>query len=260
MTPTTLPLLSIVAALAASSTAVAAPPPASLDVPTYRGDATRSGRMPGPAPVSKPVVRWRFQDRGPAIADGVIYQPITTGELAALSLRDGHALWRTRVTEGGVVTPAIADGRLYVGVGGADPGVPYEMIAVSLTDGQVLWRIPSTTGGQVVTTAVGRGTVFVVTESATVAALDAGDGHTLWTAKVDGALEVSGALVDDLLVVTAGDGSVIGLDAGTGGERWRVATTGQPWSPAVIDGRVIVGTSFGTVAAFGNHGPGSSQP
>ena len=190
-------------------------------------------------------------EAGPQIASAATFEWRTC---------DGHALWRTRVTEGGVVTPVIADGRLYVGVGGSDPEVPYE------DDRGVGHGRPgavadaSTTGGQVVTTAVGRGTVFVVTESAAVAALDAGDGRTRWTAVVDGALVVSGALVADLLVVTAGDGSVIGLDAGTGGERWRVATTGQPWSPAVIDGRVIVGTSFGTLAAFGNHGPVSSQP
>jgi hypothetical protein len=30
-------------------------------VATYRGDAGRTGRMPGPAPTSTPAVTWQFQ-------------------------------------------------------------------------------------------------------------------------------------------------------------------------------------------------------
>jgi hypothetical protein len=44
---------------------------------------------------------------------------------------------------------------------------------------------------------------------------------------------------------------VSSLAAQTGAERWRIAVTGTPTTPAVIDGRVIVGTSLGKVVTIG---------
>ena len=48
------------------------------DVPMYRGDAARTGVMPGPGPAGQPVELWRFQVQGeihsaPAVLGGVLY-------------------------------------------------------------------------------------------------------------------------------------------------------------------------------------------
>ena len=62
---------------------------------------------------------------------------------------------------------------------------------------------------------------------------------------------VGGALVDGTLVTVADDGSVIALDAASGSIPWTRRVAGAPGPPVVVDGQVIVATSFGTVVALG---------
>src|SRR5207237_6914517 len=49
------------------------------DVPTFRGDVARTGRMPGPPPAVTPSVRWELHADGPltsapVVSRGTVYQ------------------------------------------------------------------------------------------------------------------------------------------------------------------------------------------
>ncbi len=51
------------------------------------------------------------------------------------------------------------------------------------------------------------------------------------------------------------DHLITAVDARTGAERWRFKLTGAPNAPAVIDGRVFVGTDLGKIIAIGGTEP-----
>ena len=58
-----------------------------------------------------------------------------------------------------------------------------------------------------------------------------------------------GVIVDGALYVTSDDRSIHAIDVATHTERWVHATQGTPTSPAIVDGRIFVGTDLGKVEA-----------
>jgi outer membrane protein assembly factor BamB/S1-C subfamily serine protease/plastocyanin len=93
------------------------------DVPMYRGNAARTGAMPGPEPRGQISELWRIETgtevwSSPALVDGVLYVGTggwmdTAGVVLALDAETGNELWRH---PGGpfVASPAVVDGRLYI--------------------------------------------------------------------------------------------------------------------------------------------------
>lgn len=95
----------------------------------------------------------------------------------------------------------------------------------------------------------------------TVASLDGGDGHTIWSKRVGSrhgfiwhrghnSLRWSGgpAVAGDLLVVGSMEGVVQAFDAGTGAERWHAQVSSEVIAPpAIADGVVVVRSNDGRV-------------
>ena len=114
------------------------PPLVVADVPTYRGDMARTGRMPGPAPSGTPVVRWRMQADAPlgvpVVSGGIPYVVDDDGTVYAVDLGTGSKLWTLALgapSDGS--PPLVTDGSLVVGdaCGG--------LHALDLSDGSPLW-------------------------------------------------------------------------------------------------------------------------
>jgi outer membrane protein assembly factor BamB len=114
-------LLALGRALAGLGGRLARADDADGDVPMFRGNAARTGEMPGPGPEGNPVEAWRLTTNGPAAAvhsviehEGTVYAGSDIG-LHALDAANGSE--RRRFTTGAGVnsSPAVADSVVNVG-------------------------------------------------------------------------------------------------------------------------------------------------
>jgi outer membrane protein assembly factor BamB len=178
-----------------------------------------------------------------------------TGVYAASGAPEfGGVLWRFR-TDGPIrSSPAIVGGRIYFGSGDG------RVYCVGM-DGREVWRVDA---GSAVTSspAVGGGRVYAQTRAGRVLALDARTRARVWSARTgpdapfDWGFESgdtwvsSPAVADGRVLVGGGDGYLYAFDASDGAVRWRVRTGGRVRSsPAVVGGVAYVGSADGSVYA-----------
>ncbi len=211
-------------------------------------------------------VRWRSDDlgaplnRGPAIADGIVYQPTGGGGLVALRADNRTRVWGANLSQTGVSTPSVSDGTVYVGLGLLAPDQHRGLVAVASSNGRTQWTWSSPAAQQVAIAAVDHGTVLVTSKDEGIVSLDPATGQLRRTTSIPASAPVGGALVDGTLVGVADDGSVVALDMASGNTLWTVRVAGDPGPPVVVDGRVFVATSYGTVFALGAEPPGTPGP
>jgi outer membrane protein assembly factor BamB len=138
------------------------------------------------------------------------------------------------------------------------------VVARGLEDGNEAWRAfvdADVPGGLV----VADGLVYAATTAGEVVALEADTGEERWRSEVEGRLEATPAVVEDLVLVAGEDQqtgvvTVFALDAATGGRpQWRFSTPGPtlPASAPASDGeRAFVATSEGVLRALDLDGGG----
>ena len=178
------------------------PPPAAspADAPIFRGNAARTGEMPGPGPAEEPAERWRFTE--PTETQGSNYY---------------------------YFSPVVSDGFVTLCILGA-------VIAVDAETGSERWRFATGNGAEFLTPTVAGDTLYAGTRDGSLYAVDTTSGMERWHTNVgvmppsspvvvDGVLYFGAAAVVDGLVYV-GDkigGTLIALDAATGSELWRYA-------------------------------------
>jgi outer membrane protein assembly factor BamB len=119
-----------------------------------------------------------------------------------------------------------------------------------------LWVTP--TDGQPVTSPVlgpGESALYVGLDDGTLLALDATDGHVLWTGALGAAPSAEPALAEGWLYVPLTDGDLAvlpadGCGAATCSPAWRAHLGGAGVQPAVAGGVVFVGTDAGRLVAL----------
>jgi outer membrane protein assembly factor BamB len=161
---------------------------AGADVPTYRGDAARTGENPGPGPSGDPA-----------------------------------ALWQLRLGRMISSSPVVVDGVVYVG--SIDPGslAGGALHAVEAATGIERWRLaPAPGDGIFATAAVGEGIVVTGTYDGTVVAADARTGEERWRVAAEATFYGSPALMAGIVYIADTNGHLHALDAASGAERWRV--------------------------------------
>ena len=84
-------------------------------------------------------------NRGVAIGDGRVYQGQLDGKVVALNAKTGEKIWTRQLVrwqEGQTITaaPIFADGRIYLGVVGADLGTRGFLEAMDAETGKSIWR------------------------------------------------------------------------------------------------------------------------
>ena len=101
---------------------------------------------------------------------------------------------------------------------------------------------------------VHNGIMYLVEPGAVIEALDATNGDLIWEykRKVPAAVASTArtkalAIYQDIILYTAPDGFVVGLDARTGEQRWQTSTgeAQNTSGPIVVDGKVISGRACG---------------
>lgn len=189
----------------------------------------------------------------PAVEGDIAVVPYPSGDLVAVKVSDGGALWsesltRTRATSqlaslSDAARPAIDAGTVFA-IGHAG-----RMIATSAKTGERLWSL-NVPGTQ--TPSVGGESVFVVDTSGQLMAISRRDGKVQWTAKLPGGGTWSGpVLAGGSLWLASNKGDLVGADAATG----RVTSqqnVGNPVfiAPIVAQGRMFVVTDNAKLIAL----------
>jgi outer membrane protein assembly factor BamB len=239
------------------------------DVAMFRGNAARTGVMPGPGPDPEQGlgVRWRV-DTGavigssPAVADGVVYIGSWDGSLFALDAATGAERWRFTTPEDSSpgASPAVADGVVYIG--SATSGIistnPGGFYAIDARSGEQCWEF--STGGDFISSPLFADGVIYVGEVPTsdslegqpgLHALDAASGEPIWHVREATGVVSSPALSDGIIYAGTLGGDLIAVDAASGDERWRFTTASEIHSsPTVADGTVYLAGFDGTIFAI----------
>ena len=214
------------------------------DVPTYRGDAARTGQMPGPGPSGHPRVVWQFQagaaiDSSPVVLGGLVVVASSDGVVHALELASGTQRWSKDLGSEVHGTPVCAAGSVIVG---DNAGVLH---ALDPASGAERWTFP-TNGAINGAPAASGSTVVAATEAGTAWAIDAATGHERWHVALPGAVRRSVAIDADLAYVGVTPGQLLALRIGDGSIAWEMTVegSGDIGTPAVGAGQVMAGTGI----------------
>ena len=238
-------------------------------VPSLQGTlyavSARSGRLQWkhePGPGDPPFNQRSYSYYSPAVADGNVYWPYQTrygkasrGLLAALDVRTGAPKWESPMTGSTMSdgTPAVADGRVFVGNETAD-----RVIAYDAATGAQLWMAPARLGGwqDAAPTAAG-GRVFIGSNNGVIAR-NATNGADLWIHRSPDASYIpqnatasAPAVLGDTLYMGFPNGRVTALNVATGAVVWSIRLPGRLYaggvlSPAAVSGNTVyVGSNNG---------------
>lgn len=255
----------------------ATPEPVPTEVQMYRGNAGRTGEMPGPAPsMDNPIfLKWQFSTNesiysSPAVANGTVFVGSDDDNLYAIDAATGQERWR--FSTGGDVdsSPAVMDGTVYFGsfdgniyaldaASGSErwrfetrepdqrfvPAVAdgtvvvkgNDLYALDAASGEERWR--SGIGGDASAPAVANGTVFVCGEN--VYAIDLASGEERWRYGIVDSLYTAPVVANETVFVQGGDSFIHAIAVDTGEERWRFQTGGG-FAPVISNGIVFAAT------------------
>lgn len=195
----------------------------------------------------------------PAVADGLVVVGDFAGYLHAFDAKTGTHRWK-QATEGAsidaapygfdrsalVASPAIADGRVFIG--GRD-GFLY---AFDLATGHELWRFDHKVSWVPTSPAVARGLVIAgSSDGRFVQAVDAVTGTERWRFRSRKPVWSSPLIAGDVVYIADYDGFVWIVDAATGREISNVRLGGVIHaSPVLAGSRLLVGCDDGTLTAL----------
>ena len=172
-------------------------------------------------------MRWKFPVpkqifSSPAAADGVVYVHVRDDHIYALDARDGRVVWKTPAPSAQPwwnavfmdptkSSPAVAGGRVFVGIGKA-------LAALDRKTGAVLWT--AQTGKKVDSTPLVVGdVVYVGSDDRTFYAFDAKTGAAVWSFRTGGRVSSSPTSGEGLILVGSDDGSLYAFEEEPGATR-----------------------------------------
>jgi lanthanide-dependent methanol dehydrogenase len=117
----------------------------------YALDLTKPGAplkwrfAPQPIPASQGVACCDVVNRGGTVSDGKYIFATLDGQVIAIDVKTGTAVWRTRlgnINAGETITgaPLVAKGRVYIGNSGGEMGVRGWLTALDENTGKLIWR------------------------------------------------------------------------------------------------------------------------
>ena len=220
------------------------------DWPMFRHDLGNTGFSSSYGP-SEGVLLWSYTTGGgvyssPAVVDGKVYVGSYDNKVYCLDASTGAHVWN--YTTGSYVdsSPAVADGKVYIG------SWDNKVYCLNASTGAHVWNY--TTGGVVYSSpAVADGKVYIGSQDDKLYCLDASTGAHVWNYTTGNVVYSSPAVVDDKVYIGSYDNKVYCLDASTGAHVWNY-TTGSyvDSSPAVADDKVYVGSFDRKLYCFGS--------
>jgi outer membrane protein assembly factor BamB len=149
-----------------------------------------------------------------------------------------NLLWKHSLGDRTFSSPAVVDGRVYIGSGSQTYGGVH---CLDANTGDYIWSHRELDNVEC-SPAVVDGRVYIKIE-VTMYCLDAISGDEIWRYIIDGGDYSSPAVVDDKVYIGLKHEKVYCLDADTGAKIWSYKTNGDVYSsPAVADGKVYIGS------------------
>ena len=212
-------------------------------VPMYRGDASRTGVMPGPGPETAPEVIWQTQLQGaithqPLLVDGTIYIDDSSGWVYALDAISGAVKWQIATGVGGGSALAVGNRIVYAtDSSGA-------LLALDVGTGLELWRddrarphFPAIVIDDLV--------VFDAviasesgTESGAVVTLDAATGEEIDQFPIPEAFRNLTSISEGVIYGRALSGDVYAYDLASHNQLWRAPVGSYAQAPITVVGGV----------------------
>jgi outer membrane protein assembly factor BamB len=221
-----------------------ASPPAVPDVPAYRGDAARTGRMPGPCPSHDPKEAWKVRNDAPfassaVVTDGAVILPDDLGVVHAYDATTGILRWEHDLGTSGRPSPPTVTGH---GVVIGDAGGMLHALDVS--DGTQSWAV-SLDGPIPGSPALADDQLVIATLTSSYR-VDPSTGAIRRRAPLPGPATRSVAIDGGTAYVPAGRW-LVAEDLATGAPRWQrvIGTDGDLGTPVVVDGVVYDATGLG---------------
>jgi eukaryotic-like serine/threonine-protein kinase len=244
-------------------------------VPMFRGDPAHTGVSTARLFRGQGGVFWRYRTGGairssPAVTRDRVYVGSGDGSLYAFERASGRLVWRfaagdpvtaSPAVAGGLVVAATHHGRIF-GVDAATgrlrwsrstgPALPFHTYPAGAWD---IWASSPVVSG---------GTIVIGGQDGLIYGLNLTSGSTRWTVRTGGLVRATPAVSDGVVVIGSWDGRVYAVDLATGAERWVHHTIGDTLdsrkfgydrrslqsSPAVVEGRVFVGSRDGGLYAL----------
>lgn len=162
-----------------------------------------------------------------------------------------------------MASPVVVNGTVFLGTQDDDNGTQASVIALDATTGAVRWKHPVDSSIKDAVTAA-QDSVFAMTVTETIYALDARTGEEQWKAQLGDILDrwaYGSPTVQDGVVYAGPAGKLAALDAATGKVLWTAALAGD-WvpshsSPLVADDRLIVAYQWSKGVAAVSRADGS---
>lgn len=169
-------------------------------------------------------------EKGVLVDEGVVYVASRDGALTALALDDGRLLWEVRLTAAVTSMPALVDDRVIFGAGDG------RVHAVSSLSGEAKWAARC-----------GRGPVTSLAATSSLALASCGerivgigaDGKVKWEKEHKSVISTGMGIGSGLGVFGTEAGNLVGIDLGSGDERWRFQGDGPFWGAIAIDGKNV---------------------
>jgi len=149
---------------------------------------------------------YRVEVDGPMVSavavSTMIYATDMFGHVYGIEPEDGRIVWDNRLNGPIWTTPAVSDGRIFVGHSGG------ELVVLDAADGQILWQFDA---GEVVRASaiVVGGYVLVGTMGGKLFSLDAADGRLIEQRQLNGAVAWSPVADGDRVYVATESGMII---------------------------------------------------
>ena len=195
---------------------------------------------------AKGTPRWTFQRTGgtakkgfdgyAAVEGSVVYVTSDFGTVYALNIADGSLKWSATLLNAfdhSYAAPAVANGLVYVPVGGVDD----ELLALDAATGKTRWAVTGL-GEFDGTPLVANGTVYVG-GGLSLYAVDATTGAVRWSFVTTGDILTRPAFGNGVVYLGSGDEMVYAVDATTGTERWHFKTGGVAPGPLLATGAAV---------------------
>ena len=182
----------------------------------------------------------------PAVVDdGVAYVGNRSGTVYAITMRQGHVLWRHRTNA------LMASSLAVVGTELVHHSLDGRVSLLARSDGAVRWSYDI--GSPIESSPiVSRGIDYFGTWDGRVIALDLHTHHVLWTRSLGAKITASAAIAGGRLFIGDYAGRIWALSPRTGATRWVRSVDGRVYgTSAVAGGRVFVPSSTGgSLTAF----------
>ena len=195
----------------------------------------------------------------PVAADGMVdwwpmfhHDQSHTGYSTSTAPNTNNTIWKYTTVKEVISSPAVADGKVYVGSYSPNPPFDYPKVyCLDALTGAHIWNY-TTGGGYGVYScpAVADGRVYVGSYDWKVYCLNATTGAHIWNYTTGDYVSSSPAVADGKVYVGSYDWKVYCLNATTGAHIWNYTTGPIHSSPAVAGGKVYVGSNGGKVCCL----------